>query len=132
MFWRGRSDKSPWGPEPRAKTSPTLPTFGMTWQILAIPGKVFSFGEELHDQAQVYCMRDRQLLWRVQSLKRAATWRFLGNLSSASASSFRSDVDRMRAGRGATRAEDAQGTPTQSHISPSILVYEDNIYFILF
>jgi len=23
------------------------------------------------------------------------------------------------------RAEDAQGTPTQSHISPSILVYED-------
>ena len=30
-------------------------------------------------------------------------------------------------GRGAARAEDAQGTPTQSHISPSItLVYEDN------
>ena len=28
-------------------------------------------------------------------------------------------------GRGAVRAEDAQGTPTQSHISPSILVYED-------
>ena len=27
--------------------------------------------------------------------------------------------------RGTTRAEDAQGTPTQSHISPSILVYED-------
>jgi len=26
----------------------------------------------------------------------------------------------------AARAEDAQGTPTQSHISPSILVYEDN------
>ena len=25
----------------------------------------------------------------------------------------------------ATRAEDAQGTPTQSHISPSILVYQD-------
>ena len=25
-----------------------------------------------------------------------------------------------------TRAEDAQGTPTQSHISPSILVHEDN------
>jgi len=24
-----------------------------------------------------------------------------------------------------TRAEDAQGTPTQSHISPSILVFED-------
>ena len=28
-------------------------------------------------------------------------------------------------GRGTTRAEDAQGTPTQSHTSPSILVYED-------
>jgi len=26
---------------------------------------------------------------------------------------------------GTTRAEDAQGTPTQSHITPSILVYED-------
>ena len=30
-------------------------------------------------------------------------------------------------GRGTTRAEDAQGTPTQSHISPSILVYEDKV-----
>ena len=28
---------------------------------------------------------------------------------------------------GATRAEDAQGTPTQSHISPSILVYEKKL-----
>jgi len=28
--------------------------------------------------------------------------------------------------RGAARAEDAQGTPTQSHVSPSILVYEGN------
>ena len=28
-------------------------------------------------------------------------------------------------GRGAARAEDAQGTPNQSHLSPSILVYED-------
>ena len=27
-------------------------------------------------------------------------------------------------GRGTTRAEDAQGTPNQSHMSPSILVYE--------
>ena len=26
-------------------------------------------------------------------------------------------------GRGAARAEDAQGTPTQSHISPSVPVY---------
>ena len=31
----------------------------------------------------------------------------------------------MYAGKGAARAEDAQGTPTQSHISPAILVYED-------
>jgi hypothetical protein len=30
-------------------------------------------------------------------------------------------------GRGTTRAEDAQGTPIQSHISPSILVYEDKL-----
>ena len=28
-------------------------------------------------------------------------------------------------GRGTTRAEDAQGTPTQSHKSPSILFFED-------
>ena len=28
-------------------------------------------------------------------------------------------------GRGAARAEDAQGTPSQSHISPSILAYGD-------
>ena len=28
-------------------------------------------------------------------------------------------------GRGAASAEDAQRTPTQSHISPSLLVYED-------
>jgi len=31
------------------------------------------------------------------------------------------------AGRGVTTAEGAQGTPTQSHISPSILVYEDKL-----
>jgi len=29
---------------------------------------------------------------------------------------------------GTLQAEGAQGTPTQSHISPSILVYEDNLY----
>jgi len=33
--------------------------------------------------------------------------------------------DRLRVGRGTTRADDAQGTPTQSHTSPSILVYEE-------
>ena len=41
--------------------------------------------------------------------------------------------DRLRvgwlngSGRGTTRAEDAQGTPTQSHLSPNILASEDNI-----
>jgi len=30
-------------------------------------------------------------------------------------------------GRGVAKAEDAQGTPTQSHTSPSILVYEDKL-----
>jgi len=30
-------------------------------------------------------------------------------------------------GRGAARAEDAQGTSTQSHISPSKLLYENKI-----
>ena len=38
-------------------------------------------------------------------------------------------IDRLRVvstlWEGAARAEDAQGTPSQSHISPSILVYED-------
>jgi len=33
---------------------------------------------------------------------------------------------RLVGGRGTTRAEDAQGTPTQSHIPQSILVYEEN------
>ena len=33
-------------------------------------------------------------------------------------------VGRLRVGRGAARAEDAQGTPTQSRISRSIPVYE--------
>ena len=31
----------------------------------------------------------------------------------------------LNGGRGNARAEDAQGTPTQSHISPSMLVYAD-------
>jgi hypothetical protein len=34
-------------------------------------------------------------------------------------------------GRGTTRAEVAQGTPTQSHISPNIPVYEDNSVIVL-
>ena len=35
------------------------------------------------------------------------------------------DGVRLRVGRSAARAGDAQGTPTQSQISPNILVYED-------
>jgi len=36
------------------------------------------------------------------------------------------DLGVVGSGRGSARAEDAQGTPTQSHIkSPSIQVYED-------
>ena len=34
-------------------------------------------------------------------------------------------IDSGFSGRGTARVEDAQGTPTQSHTSPSILVYED-------
>ena len=34
-------------------------------------------------------------------------------------------------GRGASRAENAQGTPSQSHISPSILVYEDETFEVV-
>ena len=34
---------------------------------------------------------------------------------------------RYFSGRGAVRAEDAQGTPTQSHISPRLLVYEEKL-----
>ena len=34
---------------------------------------------------------------------------------------------RLRVGRGTTRAEDAQGTLTQSHISPGVLVNEENL-----
>jgi hypothetical protein len=33
---------------------------------------------------------------------------------------------KKRSGRGTTRAEDASGTPTQGHISPSILVYKEH------
>ena len=35
-------------------------------------------------------------------------------------------IDSDLSGRGATRAEVVQGAPTQSHISPSLLVNEDN------
>ena len=34
--------------------------------------------------------------------------------------------DRLRVGWGTTRAKDAPGTPTQSHISPRILIYVVN------
>jgi len=34
-------------------------------------------------------------------------------------------VEHLGSGRGPPRAEHAEGTPTPSHISPSILVYEE-------
>ena len=37
-------------------------------------------------------------------------------------------MDRGGLWEGTTRAEDAQGIPTQSHISPSILVYEEKTH----
>ena len=43
--------------------------------------------------------------------------------SSPEAAFKRLSLDGLR--EGTTRAVDAQGTPTQCHISPSILVYED-------
>ena len=41
------------------------------------------------------------------------------------------NIHRAGSGRGAARAEDAEGTPTQSHISPSILVYEDEMFQVV-
>ena len=41
-------------------------------------------------------------------------------------SSDRLRVGWLNSGRGTARAEDAQETPTQNHLSPSILVYEDD------
>jgi hypothetical protein len=40
-------------------------------------------------------------------------------------SEFLRHHSRDRSGSGAARAEDSSGTPTQSHISPSVPVYED-------
>ena len=49
-----------------------------------------------------------------------------GTFLSASSSSCRCLANSVDlSGRGTARAENAQGTPTQSHISPSMLVYEE-------
>ena len=58
------------------------------------------------------------------------SYRNRGHTPSANSALYFSDRLRVGwlngvVGRGTARAEDAQGTPTQSHISPSILVYED-------
>ena len=37
--------------------------------------------------------------------------------------------DRLRVGGGAARAEDKQGTPAQSHISPSVLVFTEKLTY---
>jgi len=42
---------------------------------------------------------------------------------------LRHDRLRVGSGMGTARAEDAQRTPTQSHISPTILVYGENETF---
>ena len=41
---------------------------------------------------------------------------------------LRTMIDSGLAGRGTTRAQDAQGTPTQSDISPSIIAYDEYMY----
>ena len=43
---------------------------------------------------------------------------------------FQSEMIDSGVGKGAARAEDARGTPTQSHISPSVLVYEDDPFLL--
>ena len=40
-------------------------------------------------------------------------------------------LHRLRVGRDTTRAEDTQGTLTESHISPSILVYDDKTFEVV-
>ena len=50
------------------------------------------------------------------------TWTSWHRLQSTSTVCLHQIID---SGRGTTRAEHAQGTPTQSYISPSILVYEE-------
>ena len=52
-----------------------------------------------------------------------STYIHLCVINVCAAGGFLSSDDRLW--KGTARAEDAQGTPAQSHISPSILVYED-------
>ena len=66
------------------------------------------------------------LEWRIKKTKAKAKkqWRYrLGDWILGSGTNLYPSRSRAAA----RRAEDAQGTPTQSHISPSILVYGDKI-----
>ena len=59
-------------------------------------------------------------------LSNAVTWDKALDFSRQSPVTGQSGViERLRVCSGSARAEDAQGTPTQSHISPSLLGYED-------
>ena len=56
----------------------------------------------------------------------ASAWCGFGVLGLIDSGLVGSTNSRDLSGRGAARAENAQGKPDQSHISPSILAYEDN------
>ena len=55
--------------------------------------------------------------WRQGSASSATSWIWAGGSEM---------IDAGLVWRGTARAEDAQGTPTQRHISPNILVDEEN------
>ena len=64
--------------------------------------------------------------WKTHNIKGEVRHESFDQIPNAQLLVGHEDNDRL-ADRGATRAKDAQGTPTQSHASPSILVYEDRI-----
>ena len=76
----------------------------------------------MHAEAEPPCWRNilspliSHHAWQLRGLE-CDTWGIF--LSKTSTGIFNT-------GRGTTRAKVAQGTPTQSHVSPSILVYEEN------
>ena len=76
---------------------------------------------------QVMSERDKTRLDLEQTLRRFEPYEEVRTLLKPWTRSSTAVIDSGRdlSRRGTTRAEDAQGTPTQSHISPSILVYDD-------
>ena len=73
-------------------------------------------------QPQTLKQGTRQLSRRGSESRKSAKVSFAALATFACFATFPLMID---SGRGAATAEDAQGTPIQSHISPSILVYED-------